>query len=81
MCSSHVFTNPEFSICMYIIAFKVEKTLKGSLILILSPLLSVKIQIIGGKVFLRCKGKKLLGDINKLFIFKSLLTTPSNVLP
>ena len=58
---------------------KVERTLKGSLILILSP--SVKIQIIGGKVSLRCKGKTLLGDINKLFVFKSLLTMPSNVLP
>ena len=25
--------------------------------------------------------KKLIGDVNKLFVFKSLLTTPSNVLP
>ena len=52
---------------------KVEKILKGSLDSILSP--SVKIQIIGGKVCLRCKGKILLGVVNKL-----LKTTPSNVL-
>ena len=44
---------------------KVEKKLKGSLDLIPSPSPSVKIQIVSGKVFL----------------FKSLLTTPSNVLP
>ena len=29
----------------------------------------------------RCKGKILQGIINKLFVFKSLLTTPSNFLP
>ena len=34
----------------------------------------------GGKVCLRCKGKTLLGVVNKLFVFKSLLTSPSNVL-
>ena len=60
---------------------KVEKILKGSLDSISSPLPSVKIQNMGGKVCLRCKGKTLLGIVNKLFIFKSLLTTPSNVLP
>ena len=60
---------------------KVGKILKGSLDLISSPSPLVKIQIIGGKVFLRCKGKILLGDVNKLFVFKSLLKTPSNVLP
>ena len=43
---------------------KVEKILKGSLESIPSP--SVKIQIIGGKVCLRCKGKTLLGIVNKL---------------
>ena len=42
-----------------------------------SPSPSVKIQIMDGK----CKGKTLLGDVNKLLVFKSLLTTPSNVLP
>ena len=61
---------------------KVEKILKGSLDSIPSPSPSVKIQIMGGKVFLRCKGKTLLlGVVNKLFVFKNLLTTPSNVLP
>ena len=41
----------------------------------------MKIQIIVGKVYLRRKGKTLLGDVNKRFVFKSLLTKPSNVLP
>ena len=41
----------------------------------------MKIQIIGDKVCLRCKGKKLLGVVNKLFVFRSLLTTSSNALP
>ena len=34
--------------------------------------LKVKIQIIGGKVYIA-----LLGDVHKCFVFKSLLTTPS----
>ena len=58
---------------------KVEKILKGSLDSIPSP--SVKIQIMGGKVCLRCKGKTLLGFVNKLLKIKSLWTMPSNVLP
>ena len=37
---------------------KVEKILKGSLDSIPSPSPSVKIQIMGGKVCLRCKGKQ-----------------------
>jgi hypothetical protein len=45
---------------------KVEKVLKGSLDLIPSPSPSVKIQVIGGKVCLRCKGKTLLGIVKKL---------------
>ena len=45
---------------------KVEKILKGSLDSIPSPSPSVKIQIMGGKVCLRCKGKTLLGVVNKL---------------
>ena len=49
---------------------KIEKILEDSLDLISSP--SLKIQIIVGKVYLRCKGKTLLGDVNKLFVFKSL---------
>ena len=43
--------------------FKVEKILKGSLDSIPSP--SVKIQIMGGKVCLRYKGKTLLGVLKK----------------
>ena len=45
---------------------KVEIFLKGSLDSIPSPSPSVKIQITGGKVFLRCKGKTLLRVVNKL---------------
>ena len=60
---------------------KVEKISKGSLDLIPSPSPSVKIQIMGGKICLRCKGKTLLGIVNKLLKTKRLLTSPSNVLP
>ena len=49
---------------------KVEKILKGCLDSIPSPSPSVKIQIMGGKACLRCKGLKT----------KSLLTSPINVL-
>ena len=42
---------------------KVENFLKGSLDSIPSPSPSVKIQIMGGKVCLRCKGKTLLGVV------------------
>ena len=59
---------------------KVKKILKGSLGLIQSPSSSVKIQIMDGKVCLRCKGKTLLGIVNKLLKTKSLLKSPSNVL-
>jgi hypothetical protein len=58
---------------------KVEKILKGSLDLI--PSHSVKIQIMGGKVCLRCKGKTLLGIVNKFLKTNKLLRSPSNVLP
>ena len=51
---------------------KVEMILKGSLDSILSP--SVKIQIMGRKVCLRCEGKTLLGIVNKLLKTESLLT-------
>ena len=60
---------------------KVENIYEDSLDLIPSPSPSVKVQIIGGKVYLMCEGKTLLGNANKLFVFKSLLTTPGNVLP
>ena len=58
------------------VLFKVEIFLKDSLDLI--PSSSVNIQIMGGKVCLRCKGKTLLGFFNKLLYTKSLLTSPSN---
>ena len=57
----------------------VEKILKGSLDLIPSP--SMKIQATGGKIWLRCEGITLLSVVNKLLKAKSLLTSPSNVLP
>ena len=59
----------------------VEKILKGSRDLIPSLLPLVEIQIMGGKVCLKCKGKTLLGVVNKLLKTKSLLTSPTNVLP
>ena len=42
---------------------------------------SVKIKIMCRKVCLRCKGTTLLGIVNKPLKTKSLLTSPSNVLP
>ena len=50
--------------------FKVEQILKGSLNSISSPSFSVKTQIMGKNVCLRCKGKTLLGTVNKLFAKK-----------
>ena len=43
---------------------KLENVLKGSLDLIPSPSPSMKIQVVGGKVCLRCKSKTLLGIVN-----------------
>ena len=63
----------------FIFSVKVEKILKGSLDSVPPP--SVKIQIMGGKFCLRCKSKTLLDVVNKLLKTKSLLTSPSNVLP
>ena len=60
---------------------KVENILKGTLDSIPSPSPLVKSQIMCGKVWLRCKGKTLLGVVNKFLKTKSLLTSPSNVLP
>ena len=51
-----------------ICTFKVEKILKGSLHANPSPSPSVKIQIMGGRVCLRCEGKTLLGVVNKVFV-------------
>ena len=64
-----------------LVAIKVEKNVKGSLDWIPSLSPSVNIQIMGKKVCLRCKGKTLLGIVNKLLKTKSLLTIPRNVLP
>ena len=58
----------------------VQKVLKGSLALIPSPSPLGKIEIMDRKVYLRCKGKTLLGVANKLLKTKKLLTSPSNVL-
>ena len=52
------------------ISVKVEKILEGNLDLIPSHSPSMKIQIMGGKVCLRCKGKTLLGTVNKLLFSK-----------
>ena len=60
--------------------YKVKKILEDSLDSITSPSPSVKIQIMGGKVCLRFKGKTLLDVVNNLLKTKSLLTSPSNVL-
>ena len=56
---------------------KVKSVLKGSLDLIPSPSPSVKIQIMGRKVCLRCKGKTLLGVVNKLLKQKKCLHHPA----
>ena len=61
--------------------FRVENILKNSLDSIPSPSTSVKIQIKGRKFCLWCKGKTLLGLVNKLLKTKILLTSPRNVLP
>ena len=53
---------------------KVKKILEDSLDSISSPLPSAKMQNIGGKVCLRCKGKTLLDLVNKLLKTKCLLT-------
>ena len=73
MISKHLrFTSLFFSISIHLrentAAWKVEKILKGSLDLIPSP--SVKIQILGGKVCLRRKGKTLL---DFLFCFQKFV--------
>ena len=52
-------------------ACKVESIWKDSLDLIPSPLCALEIQIRGGKVCLRCKGKTLLGSVNKQQTFEN----------
>ena len=70
-CNSNLFSN---------LTYKVEHILNGGLVSIPSPSPLVKIQIMGGKVCW-CKGKTLQGVVNKLLKTKSLLTSPSIVLP
>ena len=48
---------------------KVENILKGRLDSIPSPSPSVTIQIMGGKIGLRCKNKTLLDVVNKYFVY------------
>ena len=63
-----------FCITIKRVFYRVENIFrKGSLDLIPSPLPSVRIQIMGGKGCLRCKGKTLLGIVN------TLLKTKKNV--
>ena len=52
------------------IAYKVEKILKGSLDKIPSPSSEVKIQVMSGKVLLRCEGKTFCQQTfeNKKFV-------------
>ena len=54
---------------------KIEKILKGSLNLIPSPSPSVRIQVMGWKVCIRCEGKTLLGAVKNLLDTNSLLTS------
>ena len=54
-----------------ILFYKVENILKGSLDSIPSP--SMKIQFMGGKVCLRCKGKTLLGFCQQTFENKKIV--------
>ena len=51
---------------MYALKNLLDVRVEKSLDLIPSTSNSVKIQIMGGKVCLRCKGKTLLGVVNKL---------------
>ena len=62
---------------LYIPSNKVENILKGSLDLIPSPSPSMKIQIMGGKVCFRCKGKTLLDVVNKLLFSKACWHHPA----
>ena len=78
--NNKVSTNVASSI---VISAKAKKILKGSLDPIPSP--SVKIQITGGKFCLRCKGKTLLGIVNKLlrtecFVLLPQTNFPTNIL-
>ena len=58
--SGEILASVNFILGLDLRTYKVEKILKGSLDSIPSPTPSVRIQIMSGKVFLRCKGKTLL---------------------
>ena len=62
-------------------AIKVENFLKGSLDSIPSPSPSVKFKLLAGKFAPGVNCKTLLGILNKLLKTKSLMTSPSNILP
>ena len=66
--------NKENAICFFF-SCKVEKSLKVSLdsIPLPSPLVKIQVKVMGGKVYLRCRSKFLLGIVNKLDLFKNLL--------
>ena len=51
---------------------RVENILKDSLDSIPSPSPLVKVQVMGVKICLRCKGKTLLGVVNKLITSSKL---------
>ena len=77
MFSYTIFVVPHPSLSSHMVmVFKLEKIIKGSLDSTPLPSPSMKIQIMGGKVCLRCKGKTLRDVVNKLFDIKS----SSNVL-
>ena len=59
---------------------KIENVLKGRLYSIPTSSTSVKIQIMGKKICLRCKGKTLLGVVNKLLKVKIFCPITSNKL-
>ena len=61
--------------------FKVENFIKVSMDSIPSPSSFSENSNYGWENLLECKGKTLLGIVNNLLKTKSLLTSPSNVLP
>ena len=71
----------EFHSYFWDFLIKVENIFKGSLDSIPSPSPSGKIQIMGGKVCLRCKGKTLLGVVDKLLKTKGFAFTPQANFP
>ena len=78
--SEYIYKNPEtirtVLLSMMFSCSKVEKILKGSQDSIPSPSPSVKVQIMCAKFCFRCKGKTLLGAVNKLFVQKVCCQCP-----